>query len=280
MIDKKALQKNFSKNAVNYDAFAKVQKKMARELFEGICFEPNRAKDSLDILDVGCGTGYLSELMLKGYPNANITAVDIAPGMIEWAKQKLAGKGIEFLCADIEEVALNRKFDIIVSNAAFQWFNRLEDTISKLKARLKDNGILAFSTFGPMTFNELRQSFESAKGKLNLADEPVPIQQFFSREALVDICLREPADDQASVNKAVSLEKHEYEYFDTVRDFLKSVQKAGANNSNCQRKTIPSLIKETMRNYETMFIEGNRIKATYHCIFIVLEKEKSVSMPH
>ncbi|WP_003540760.1 malonyl-ACP O-methyltransferase BioC [Desulfotomaculum nigrificans] len=274
MIDKNVLKKNFSRNAVNYDTYAVIQKKMAHQLLKTISFEHKDTHDSINILDIGCGTGYFTEQLVRCYPNANITAVDIAPGMIEYARKKLRSKKIEFLCADIEEVEINRKYDLIVSNATFQWFNQLEQTIIKLDAMLKNSGMLAFSTFGPMTFNELHRSYKMAGDKLNLVIDSLPGQKFFSCEDLLNICQRSLADTSFSY-KVTSLEKYEYEYFDTVRDFLKSVKKIGANNSNCDRKTIPALIKEMIKIYETTFTEGNRIKVTYHCIFLTVEKRKT-----
>lgn len=274
MIDKKVLQKHFSKNAANYDTFATVQRKMAHELLKTITFEHKDNHDSIDILDIGCGTGYLTEELLRYYPNANITAVDIAPGMIEHARKKFIGKNIEFQCADIEETEVSMKYDLIVSNAAFQWFNQLEKTITKLEAMLKNNGTLAFSTFGPMTFIELHQSYKMAKDKLNLEIDSLPGQKFFNCEDLLAICQRTLANTGSLKSKVVSLEKYEHEYFDTVRDFLKSVIKIGANNSNCDRKTIPALIKEMMKTYEATFKEGNSIKVTYHCIYLIVEKRE------
>ena len=42
-------------------------------------------KDSIkikNILEIGCGTGYLTRALIELFPSAHITAVDIAPGMI------------------------------------------------------------------------------------------------------------------------------------------------------------------------------------------------------
>jgi len=86
VIDKKILQMHFSRNAKNYDAYAKVQKKMANTLLDMLDLD---SKSRLDILDVGCGTGYLTKLLLDRWPDARITAIDIAPGMIEYARDRL-----------------------------------------------------------------------------------------------------------------------------------------------------------------------------------------------
>lgn len=96
MIDKNVLKKNFSRNAVNYDTYAVIQKKMAHQLLKTISFEHKDTHDSINILDIGCGTGYFTEQLARCYPNANITAVDIAPGMIEYARKKLRSKKLNF----------------------------------------------------------------------------------------------------------------------------------------------------------------------------------------
>lgn len=276
IIDKKVLQIHFSKNAVNYDTYANVQKKMAHELIKAVTLEGNDVNDGINILDIGCGTGYLTERLIYFYPKAKITAVDIAPGMVEYAREKFKNKDIEFQCIDIEEAEINSKYDLIISNAAFQWFNQLEKTIVKLGSMLKNNGILAFSTFGSMTFNELHQSYKIARDRLNLDMELLPGQSFLSCEDLAGICRRNLADTHSSMYRITSFEKLEYEYFDTVRGFLDSVKKIGANNSNRGRKTISALTREMMNTYETVYKEDNRIKATYHCIFLTAKKQEPV----
>ncbi|MCL6586559.1 MAG: methyltransferase, partial [Anoxybacillus sp.] len=72
MIDKQLMQKRFSERANTYDQFANVQKKMAHELMARISRPPKT------ILEIGCGTGYLTKLLYDAYPHAQLTAIDIA----------------------------------------------------------------------------------------------------------------------------------------------------------------------------------------------------------
>ncbi|TRY16574.1 malonyl-[acyl-carrier protein] O-methyltransferase BioC, partial [Geobacillus sp. LEMMJ02] len=64
MIDKQLMQKRFSERATTYDQFANVQKKMAHELIKRIVHPPKT------ILEIGCGTGYLTKLLHDAYPQA------------------------------------------------------------------------------------------------------------------------------------------------------------------------------------------------------------------
>jgi malonyl-CoA O-methyltransferase len=272
MINKQLLRKHFSRNAVNYDKYAAVQKKMAHELVDFI--KPKRSKFSknIRILDIGCGTGYLTKQLTDLFPLAHITAVDIAPGMIELARENFKQKNVTFLCGDIEEMEIGEKYDLIVSNATFQWFNHLDKTIKKLYGMLNGKGIICFSTFGNQTFTELHQSYQKAKQYLGLDTDILPGQSFYSFDHLYNLCQCILNSQEFPPFLITGKECFEYEYFISVKAFLESVKKVGANNSNQERhdKSL-SLLKEMIRIYDTDFREKNKIKATYHCLFFSIE---------
>lgn len=93
MPDKHLVRMHFSANAGNYDLYAHVQKKMASTLMEFA--DPAEGDKPGAILDVGCETGHLTELLIRRFPHAHVTAVDIAPGMIDLAKRKFSGRGLK-----------------------------------------------------------------------------------------------------------------------------------------------------------------------------------------
>ncbi|GMB07937.1 malonyl-ACP O-methyltransferase BioC [Thermolongibacillus altinsuensis] len=258
MIDKQLLQKRFSTNAQTYDQFANVQKKMANALFGQITIRPER------ILEIGCGTGYLTEKLRRHFPHARITAVDLAPGMIAVAKQRLDAEQINWICGDIEEIELSERYDLIISNATFQWLNDLDRTLLRLYDALNDGGQLVFSTFGARTFHELHTSFACALKTQNL-NEPLRIGQSFpTLNQLLGRC--QCTIPSAAISAAETIE---IERFPSVRDFFLSLRKIGATNSTtgryCQR---PSVFKAMMSEYEHRFSENGQIFATYHCLFI------------
>lgn len=267
MLDKRLVKMHFSVSAKNYDLYAHVQKKMASRLIEYA--GPGEESPVGAILDIGSGTGYLTDLLTKRFPAARVTAVDIAPGMIELAERKLGKRNVKFLCADVEEMSFEENFDLIASNASFQWFNDTPLTLEKLYSALADNGALCFSTFGSLTFSELHRSYRKAMQNLGLTRGAPPGQSFYTLDELEGMC-RQVVRPGAEVRCEESLE---YMYFDSVRDFFISVRKIGANNSNKgYTHKNPSLVKELTRVYEADFSENNRIKVTYHCLYFVLGK--------
>jgi malonyl-CoA O-methyltransferase len=270
MIDKQLLQKRFSSNAKTYDQFANVQKKMADFLLKHLVMKRSDSSP-LHILEIGCGTGYLTAKLSRHFQNATITAIDLAPGMIEIAKQRTSGMPIQFLCGDIEEMELYDRYDLIISNATFQWLNHLELTLSRLSSVLKSNGMILFSTFGCDTFHELHTSFQRSMQKLQLDTNARLGQSFYALEDLLELCERS-VQSVHPTSTIFGTETIETERFHSVKDFFTSLRKIGATNSNqgqyCQR---PSVLKEMMNIYEQDYQENGHIIATYHCLFVGIE---------
>ena len=152
-MDKTAIIRNFSRYADIYDKYAHVQKASALRLLEQIK-EDNFKK----ILEVGCGTGNYTSFLREKFRAAEFKAIDISDRMLKVAQEKLKTKNIEFILADAEDVNIKERFDLITSNACFQWFDNLEPTLMKYKKLLNLRGIISFSIFGPHTYKELRTS--------------------------------------------------------------------------------------------------------------------------
>ena len=124
----KKIEQNFSKYADTYDIYCTVQKNIAKELVNklNLPFIPG------NILEIGCGTGNYTMLLREKFPNALIDSIDISLAMLEKAKNKISDYKITFFQQDAQNFNTNQKFDLITSNATFQWFNDLPATLKKI----------------------------------------------------------------------------------------------------------------------------------------------------
>lgn len=271
MIDKQKLERRFSRNAKTYDDYAVVQKEMSKKLIEQI-----RVNEPAHILEIGCGTGYLTALIANQYPKAKILALDLAPGMIDVAKKRFSnintGNQVEFVCGDIENAFPEGNYDLIISNATFQWFNHPDETSKKIIRSLTDNGQCLFSTFGEHTFHELSKSFELASEALGLSHQERASQSFQTEKAWIQRI--ENAKSVIGVRGSVQVyDELLPEFFEDCMSFFKSVKKIGANKASTSRtNTSPKFMQTVTECYEENFRTEDGIKATYHALYVSFVK--------
>ncbi len=106
----------------------------------------NKKMNDLDVLDLGCGGGLVSESLSR--LNANVTGVDFVKNNIEVAKQHALKKKlkINYIQDDIEKLKLSKKFDLIIMFEVLEHLNDWNSFLVKIKKNLKRNGIIIIST--------------------------------------------------------------------------------------------------------------------------------------
>lgn len=96
--------------------------------------------EGLKVIDLGCGTGELTEMLAERLPDGDILGIDSSPDMLEQAKAR-ERPGLRFERRSIEQ--LSGEWDLIFSNAAIQWVQNHEQLIPKLISSIKPGGQLA-----------------------------------------------------------------------------------------------------------------------------------------
>ncbi|HEU4471336.1 MAG TPA: class I SAM-dependent methyltransferase [Flavisolibacter sp.] len=100
-----------------------------------------RKRRPLDILEVGCGNGWLSA-RLKELPDTLVTGLDINHTEIEQARRVFGNRsGLCFIEGDLDSELLGHAFfDVIVFAASLQYFDSARDVIAKAIQKLKRGG--------------------------------------------------------------------------------------------------------------------------------------------
>jgi trans-aconitate 2-methyltransferase len=97
------------------------------------------------VLDAGCGSGRVTELLATRLPRGRVVALDGAAAMIEVARQRLErfGDRIEYVVADLgQPLPLPRQVDGILSTATFHWVPDHDVLFANLAAVLRAGGWL------------------------------------------------------------------------------------------------------------------------------------------
>lgn len=101
-----------------------------------------RPQPNLRILDLGCGTGKLTQYLHEVLTAEETVGIDASEKMLQEAR-KFEGNGLRFEHRKIEESAELGKFDVIFSNAALQWVKGHETLFQQLRGQLRPGGQLA-----------------------------------------------------------------------------------------------------------------------------------------
>lgn len=243
-----AVVRRFSASASRYDAHAFAQRLSAADLLAFTRLPDGGA--AFRILEPGCGTGLYTRRLLEAYPDASIEAVDLSAAMVRIARDRIREPRVRFAVADAEEIAAGR-YDLITSNATFQWFRSFGRTVGRLASRLSEGGRLTFSFFGPGTYAELdaalRSTPEGAKGDRAAA------AGFLSREEIA-------AALSAAFPRWEIVEREYRQEFPDLAGLLRSIRYTGTGGGGSRSAWTPGRLARVERAYRERW---GGVRATY-----------------
>ncbi len=256
-IDKARVARRFNRHARSYDDHARIQADMVERVVRSVrAVEPPPAR----VLELGSGTGRLTERLVELLPRATLDAVDIAEKMVVAARERLGStRRVRFAIADVEEQEWGEgRFDLIVSSATVQWLSTVEETFRRLTRALLPGGGMIHATFGPRTFEELFSVFGAVEAERGLAPRArglsPPTAEVWER-TLRGLGLE-------AVRVSSSLVRPTYA---SCRACLADVRGTGASYSPTGRPDV-AVLAEVMRRYDREYPVAGGVVATYEVI--------------
>lgn len=155
---RQAVRRHFSRAAATYLEAAALQKEVEARLLEQseyLEIPPQR------VLDLGAGPGRASGILKRRWPKAEVVAMDLSlPMLRQVSKQTRFWRPVKRVCADAMQLPFpDRCFDLVFSSLCLQWAHPLPQALREIRRVLKPGGMLVFSTFGPDTLMELRETY-------------------------------------------------------------------------------------------------------------------------
>ncbi len=122
-------------------------------------------ENHVTVLDIACGPGHVDYYLLQSRPDLQITGIDLAPRMIELARQ-LNPEGNYQLLDGRNIASLHSKYDVIVSAFCLPYLshNDMTSLLKNMTEMVHDNGIIYLSTTSSDEPNGYHYS-KSATGK-------------------------------------------------------------------------------------------------------------------
>jgi trans-aconitate 2-methyltransferase len=128
-----------------YHRFADERSRPFHELADRIAVDPSTVRHAVDL---GCGSGNLTATLLDRWPAASILGVDSDAVMLQSATE-FAGPRLQFESGDIATwPSPGYLFDVIVSNAAYQWVPNHLTLLPELLKMVRSGGWFAFQVPG------------------------------------------------------------------------------------------------------------------------------------
>lgn len=222
--------------AADYDRHARVQRLAARQLAADIAALQRPA--SPRVLEIGCGTGFLTEALVEKGLGGAWTITDISPEMVERCRARVGGGEIRrFAVLDGEYGKPDgQPYDLICSSLAMQWFDDLEAAVARMLRWLAPGGHCIFATLGAGSFAEWGAAHD-AEG-LRPGTPRFPSAQAFA--AML------PAAQAAPPAARRYVENH-----DSALSFMRSLRAIGAATAAEQHRPLPPAdLRRVMRRFE------------------------------
>lgn len=232
---KTRVKEAFSKHADTYELHAELQAHAANLTAEMLrVLKTKTALPDGDLLEIGCGTGFLTRRLIEIFPERNILSTDISEEMLNACRIRTgSARNLKFLAADAEDFSPSQEFALIASSFAFQWFLEPRAGIKRLLSFLKPGGILIFSVPGELSCPR----WKAASEKLSVPFTRNPLPHFEDFETL--------AHESGTEFKMQS--QFFQETYPDALSMLRSLKEIGANTQRHELQLSCPELRKLMR---------------------------------
>lgn len=108
--------------------------------------------DNISIIDIGCGSGLISNLFAKKYPSSKFLGIDFSDSIDHAVKisQQLELKNLSFIKQDFINFNNEEQYDVVICQGVLHHIPDYKNAAIKLKKLVKPNGLLVLGVYHPL----------------------------------------------------------------------------------------------------------------------------------
>lgn len=147
--------------------------------------------DGMSVLDIGCGTGLVSNLFAVHRPNCQFTSVDFSDS-IDYAEKFARAnniKNIEWVKKDFLEFETNKQYDLIICCGVLHHIPEYKRALAKMKEFLKPGGKLVLAVYN--TYGKILKRAVNIKYHNHILyqdQELNPFELSFTNSQVLNMC--------------------------------------------------------------------------------------------
>ena len=250
--------KNFNRAATSYQEAAFLQQEIASRLLDALNSISLSAEHCRTLLDLGAGCGMASDALHQHYPRADIISVDIAWRMLAVAKQHYVADYVHWVAADGLFLPLaTASVNVVWANQVVHWIQPRAALFREIERVLKPVGYFIFSTMGPDTLHELRNSWQSV-------DNAQHVNTFADMHDVGDDLLRVGFVDPVMTNERLMVT------YASLRALMKDLKASGVGIIDPEpRRGLfgKQAWQQLQRQYEKRRLADSQLPVTYEVIY-------------
>ncbi len=258
---KEKIAHNFSQGVKNYLSHSQVQKQCADKLLK-IAENYSYSIPNGVILEIGCGTGFVTQGLIKQFPNHLLDIIDISSEMLNYCAKNLQipeqkKELIQFRQIDGEHLNPKKnQYSAIISSFTVQWFEDIVNSLNCMINSLQPQGLLLLAFPNEQSFPEWKKMCD---------DLSLP----FTRNQL---------PNSSELIQQLSIPPHKIHIFEeritinynNAADFFKSLKIIGAGCNLKQEKLSVARMKQLV-NYWNHQCYPDEIEVTYDVTFLLIQ---------
>ena len=259
--DKQTIAARFGRATEAYHAFATVQKQSAKQLIS--LAQSSKTLPEGPILEIGCGTGFVTQELVRSFPHRSIEVTDLSSEMLQFCREHLQispqqASLLSFHLLDGEVSNCNaQKYALIAGGFVLQWFRHPEKSILNLLDQLLPDGQLLLSFPTCHSFSEWRQVCQL----LNLP---------FTANALPDAQALMQRIAQNNLQVTIK-EASFYTVHNDAAQFFRELKAIGAGFSTTRKKLSVSQMKQLIQVWNQQ--SGDKIQVHHHIAFCSIQRD-------